>query len=118
MATESHSVEFAGGNHGRRRHICAFFNSADEEHRVLRSFFKMEGFIPPVEAIFEERAKHPVLLVGAVEEGANVTPPAVIASCKLHGMTLGCHISPHIHPRYATESTIANCIPDVYGDNR
>src|SRR5882672_6236174 len=43
MATESHSLEFAGGNHGRRRHICAFFNSADEEHRVLRSFFK-DGF--------------------------------------------------------------------------
>jgi hypothetical protein len=43
MATESHSVEFAGGDHGRRRHICAFFNSADEEHRVLRSFFK-DGF--------------------------------------------------------------------------
>src|SRR5258706_11908357 len=43
MATESHSVEFAGGNRGKRRHICAFFNSADEEHRVLRSFFK-EGF--------------------------------------------------------------------------
>jgi hypothetical protein len=43
MATESHSVEFAGGNQGRQRHICAFFNSADEEHRVLRSFFK-DGF--------------------------------------------------------------------------
>ena len=23
---------------GRHRHICAFFNSIDEEHRVLRSF--------------------------------------------------------------------------------
>src|SRR6267143_1654259 len=43
MATESHSVQFAGGNRGRQRHICAFFNSADEEHRVLRSFFK-DGF--------------------------------------------------------------------------
>jgi hypothetical protein len=43
MATESHSMEFARGNHGSRRHICAFFNSADEEHRVLRSFFK-DGF--------------------------------------------------------------------------
>ena len=39
----SHSVEFAGGNLGGHRHICAFFNSADEEHRVLRSFFK-DGF--------------------------------------------------------------------------
>jgi hypothetical protein len=40
MATESHSVEFAGGALGRQRHICAFFNSLDEQHRVLRSFFK------------------------------------------------------------------------------
>jgi hypothetical protein len=39
----NHSVQFAGGNLGRQRHICAFFNSIDEEHRVLRSFFK-DGF--------------------------------------------------------------------------
>src|SRR5437899_7147806 len=43
MATESHSVEFAGGNLAGQRHICAFFNSADEEYRVLRSFYK-DGF--------------------------------------------------------------------------
>src|SRR5260370_38962165 len=43
MAIESRSVEFAGGNRGGQRHICAFFNSAEEEHRVLRSFFK-DGF--------------------------------------------------------------------------
>src|SRR6267378_1931879 len=64
----------------------------------------MEGFIPPVEALFEERAKHSVLLVGAVEEGANVTSLAAIASCKLHGMTLGCHISPHLHSRHARKA--------------
>ncbi len=39
----NHSVQFAGGNLGGHRHICAFFNSIDEEHRVLRSFFK-DGF--------------------------------------------------------------------------
>jgi len=33
-------VQFAGGTLGRDCHICAFFNSADEEHRVLRSFIK------------------------------------------------------------------------------
>jgi hypothetical protein len=33
----------------------------------------VEGLFPPVNAIFEERAKHPVLLVQAVEERANVT---------------------------------------------
>jgi len=43
MATESHSPQFAGGSLGGQRHICAFFNSSDEEHRVLGSFIK-EGF--------------------------------------------------------------------------
>jgi hypothetical protein len=43
MATSDHSVQFAGGILGRQRHICAFFNSTDEEHRVLRSFIK-DGF--------------------------------------------------------------------------
>ncbi len=43
MATVDRSVRFAGRTLGRHRHICAFFNSIDEEHRVLRSFIK-DGF--------------------------------------------------------------------------
>ena len=43
MGTNSNSVRCAGDILGQRRHICAFFNSVDEEHRVLRSFIK-EGF--------------------------------------------------------------------------
>lgn len=43
MKTNGHSVQFAGGTLGRHRHICAFFNNIDEEHRVLRSFIN-EGF--------------------------------------------------------------------------
>ena len=43
MGTNEHSVQFAGGTLGRHRHICAFFNSIDEQHRVLRSFIK-DGF--------------------------------------------------------------------------
>src|SRR2546430_14279321 len=54
----------------------------------------MERFIPSREAIFDERAKHSVLLVGAVEESANVTLPAEITPGKLHGLSLGSHISP------------------------
>jgi hypothetical protein len=38
MGTNDRSVQFAGDTLGRQRHICAFFNSVDEEHRVLRSF--------------------------------------------------------------------------------
>src|SRR5437773_2119000 len=40
MEASDRSVQFAGGTLGRHRHICAFFNSLDEEHRVLRSFIK------------------------------------------------------------------------------
>jgi hypothetical protein len=43
MVTKDCSVQFAGGTLGRHRHICAFFNGVDEEHRVLRSFIK-DGF--------------------------------------------------------------------------
>jgi DNA-binding response OmpR family regulator len=34
------SIRFAGGTLDGHRHICAFFNGADEEHRALRSFVK------------------------------------------------------------------------------
>src|SRR3989454_5276172 len=40
MEASDRSVQFAGGTLGRHRHICAFFNSIDEEHRVLRSFIR------------------------------------------------------------------------------
>ena len=40
MTNAGHSVQFAGGALGWHRHICAFFNGIDEEHRVLRSFIK------------------------------------------------------------------------------
>ena len=40
MRASDRSVQFAGGTLGVQRHICAFFNSIDEEHRVLRSFIR------------------------------------------------------------------------------
>jgi hypothetical protein len=33
-------VEIAGINLSGHSHVCAFFNTMDEEHRVLRSFYK------------------------------------------------------------------------------
>src|SRR5256886_11695634 len=54
----------------------------------------MDRFTRSREAMFDERAKHSVRLVGAVEESANVTLPAEIAPGKLHGLSLGSHISP------------------------
>src|SRR5258707_9465424 len=43
METNGGSVRCADSILGQRRHICAFFNSVDEEHRVLGSFIR-EGF--------------------------------------------------------------------------
>ena len=43
MTGNGHSVELGGVNLAGQRHICAFFHSTDEEHRVLRSFYK-DGF--------------------------------------------------------------------------
>src|SRR3979490_1967925 len=72
MANESHSVQLAGGNLGGQRHICAFFNSIDEEHRVLRSFIK-DGFDRGEKAFHvvdpERREEH---LKRLAEAGINV----------------------------------------------
>jgi MEDS: MEthanogen/methylotroph, DcmR Sensory domain len=43
METGGDNLEFAGSALGHHRHICAFFNGIDEQHRVLRSFIK-DGF--------------------------------------------------------------------------
>ncbi|MEN3311978.1 MAG: hypothetical protein V7645_1307 [Actinomycetota bacterium] len=43
MEDQGHSPQVAGSTLGQHRHICAFFNSMDEQHRVLRSFIT-DGF--------------------------------------------------------------------------
>src|SRR5260370_19297296 len=72
MANESHSVHFAGGDLGGQRPLCAFFNSIDEEPRVLRWFIK-EGLERGEKAFHvvdpELREKHLKLLA---EAGINV----------------------------------------------
>ncbi len=43
MDTTAQSQQFTGNAFGQHRHICAFFNSIDEQHRVLRPFIT-DGF--------------------------------------------------------------------------
>jgi hypothetical protein len=40
MDTHDDSLHFSGNTLAQHRHICAFFNGIDEQHRVLRSFIK------------------------------------------------------------------------------
>jgi MEDS: MEthanogen/methylotroph, DcmR Sensory domain len=81
METDGHSVQFAGTPLGRQRHICAFFNGAEEEHRVLRSFIT-DGFDRGERAFHivdpELREEH---LKGLAEAGIDV--PQVIATGQL-----------------------------------
>jgi hypothetical protein len=43
MDIDDRPLQIAGSTLGQHRHVCAFFKSMDEEHRVLRSFIK-DGF--------------------------------------------------------------------------
>src|SRR4029077_3160277 len=58
----------------------------------------VKGFVSSVEALFYKRAKHPVLLVEAVEESANVTVLAESAAAT----TRGTAFCPHSPPPAAT----------------
>jgi hypothetical protein len=40
MATERKEIRLAGTALGKSRHVCAFFNSTDEEYRVLLPFIR------------------------------------------------------------------------------
>jgi hypothetical protein len=44
-------IPFAGSQIDQTRHVCAFFNSPDEEYRVLLPFIKGRGrAFPPIHA--------------------------------------------------------------------
>lgn len=81
MPVKGDSVRFAGGSLGRHHHICAFFNSTDEQHRVLRSFIT-DGFECGDKAFHlinpERRDDH---LRRLAEAGVNV--PDAVASGQL-----------------------------------
>ena len=68
MDTDDRPLEFAGSTLGQHRHVCAFFNSTDEQHRVLGSFIK-DGFERGDKAFHlvdpERREEHLRRLAGA-----------------------------------------------------
>src|SRR5437764_15402428 len=58
----------------------------------------VEGLVPAVKALFDERAKQPVLLVEAVEESGNMTMLAETAPGTLHGTAVRTHFLPPAAP--------------------
>ena len=75
----------------RLLHIDPCFGEAPEMFFPSLWIDEMEALIPPIEAILDERAQDPVLLVDAVEEGANVTLPVENAPGKMHGTIVRFH---------------------------
>jgi MEDS: MEthanogen/methylotroph, DcmR Sensory domain len=72
MATDGHSELFGAVNLGEHRHICAFFNTMDEEHRVLGSFYR-DGFDRGEKATHIVDAEHRDLyLKRLAEDGIDV----------------------------------------------
>lgn len=72
METPARSAQFTGSVLGPHRHICAFFNSIDEQHRVLQPFIA-DGFADGDKAFHyvdpQRREEHLGWLAGA---GINV----------------------------------------------
>src|SRR5207253_9547233 len=64
----------------------------------------VESSLSSVEPILDERAKDPVLLVEAVEEGAQVTLTSQDAPCKTHGTTVRPHRRPPFRIALASQS--------------
>ena len=68
MNTTAPSIPFAGSRLDEVRHVCAFFNSAEEEYRVLMPFIK-DGFARGDRAVHvvkpEDRSDHLRRLVAA-----------------------------------------------------
>lgn len=72
MARNEHSAQLAGVDLGGQNHVCAFFNTIDEEHRVLRSFFK-DGFDHGEKAVhIVESENREAYLKGLSAAGINV----------------------------------------------
>lgn len=68
MKTRAAPIPFAGSRLGEVRHVCAFFNSADEEYRVLMPFIR-DGFAAGDKAVHvvksEQRDDHLLRLAAA-----------------------------------------------------
>ena len=76
MATNERSIELAGVNLAGQNHVCAFFNTMDEEHRVLGSFYKA-GF--DAARVFEQVADWRSA-IGVYEKMAKVAGPRAEAA--------------------------------------
>jgi hypothetical protein len=78
----------------RLRDANAGFGKPPEMVFPQRGVHQVEHLFPVLEALFDERAEYPVLLVDVVEKRANVPVLAETAPATPHGTATRCHVSP------------------------
>src|SRR5947209_2344255 len=78
----------------RLLHVDTCFGEPPEVFFPSIGVNEMEGFVPPVETILNERAKHAMLLVDAVKKRTNMMILVESTRGKLRGVRCGVHISP------------------------
>jgi hypothetical protein len=78
----------------RLPHVDAGFGEPPEMVFPQIGVHEVESFVSPVKALFDERAKHPVLLVHTVKKRANVTALAENVPGTSHGIAVCPHTSP------------------------
>jgi hypothetical protein len=83
-------LQLAGAQ--RLVHIDTCFGEPPEMFFPSLRVNEMVGSVPSLETILDERAKHAMLLVDAVEERTNMTILAESAPGKLRGLCGGVHI--------------------------
>jgi hypothetical protein len=75
----------------RLRHVNASVGESPEMIFPQIRVHEVASFVPALKALLDERAKHPVLLVRAVEESANMTVLAENAPGASHGTAVRRH---------------------------
>jgi hypothetical protein len=88
-------------------HVDACVGEAPEMLSSPLGVDEMEGFVPLVEAVFDKRAKHTVLLVDAVEERANVAILAESVRRNPQRIVVGFHTSPPTEERWVCSGQAA-----------
>src|SRR3954451_4997668 len=78
----------------RLLNVDAGFGEALQMLSLQLGIDDVERLVATVEAVFDEGAQHPVLLIDVVEESANVTVLTETAPGTSHGTAVRCHVSP------------------------
>jgi hypothetical protein len=113
MSESTGATRFAGATLERYRHVCIFYNSQDEEYRVLRSFIR-EGFRKGEKAfhIIDERSR-PEHLRRLAELGIDVTAAQATGQLEVRGWE-----NAHLRPGHFDQHAMLVLVEEVLTESK